>query len=249
VEDSTLKIFEHEPVKKSSDIIIGLPDTGLVGVISSNHIIHSKKMKEVATVESQLFPPMIVIHEGNITSPARVYAKDNLVALISEITVPVAGIYPISEKLSAWIKSKEPNLVLILGGIPVPNRMEIDKPKSYAIVSDDRTRQIAKSAGISLLEEGVMVGPYALLMRECQRLGVPIMAILAQSYPNYPDPGAAASVIETLNKVVGLEINVNELLSRAEEIKIKLRDLMRRTSLEMQKAQKGREYELPPLYV
>jgi len=75
------------------------------------------------------------------------------------------------------------------------------------------------------------------------------MAILAQSYPNYPDPGAAASVINVVNKIIGLNVNVSDLLDKAEEIKIKLRDLMRRTSLEMQKAQKGREYELPPLYV
>jgi len=166
VEENVIKIIESETIKKDLNLIIGLPDTGLVGVISSTHIVTSEKMKEAATLESRFFPPMIVIHKGHITSPARIYARNNLLALISEITIPVAGIYSISESLSNWIKSKEPNLVLLLGGIPVPNRMSIDKPKSYAIITDDKTREIAEKAGIPLLEEGVMVGPYAILMRE-----------------------------------------------------------------------------------
>ena len=94
-----------------------------------------------------------------------------------------------------------------------------------------------------------MVGPYALMLKACKDKNIPAIALLGESFANYPDPGAAAIVIETVNKVLKIDVEVKTLEERAEDIRIKMRDLMRRTSQQMQETEKSREYELPPLYI
>ena len=64
----------------------------------------------------------------------------------------------------------------------------------------------------------------------------------------YPDPGDAASAIESLDKFLKLGIDVKELLEKGEEIKLKARDLMRQTALSAPKMQKGVEQDMPIMY-
>ena len=72
--------------------------------------------------------------------------------------------------------------------------------------------------------------------------------LLAQAFPQYPDPGAAAAVIDALNRIYGLNVNTKVLEERSEEIRIKARELMRRTYDTMKQMGKSQEYELPLMY-
>ena len=90
-----------------------------------------------------------------------------------------------------------------------------------------------------------MVGPQALILRYCMELGVPGIALLAQSFFNYPDPEAAAAVVKEISKITGLQIDVSKLLEKGEEIRLKARDIMKRTQMEMAKMRKTQEYDLP----
>ncbi|MEM2550184.1 MAG: PAC2 family protein [Nitrososphaerota archaeon] len=69
--------------------------------------------------------------------------------------------------------------------------------------------------------------------------------VLAQSHYNYPDPGATAEIIIYLSKLLKPEIDVAPLFKSAEELKLWLRDLMRRTYQMMYCVQKSKELELP----
>lgn len=93
-----------------------------------------------------------------------------------------------------------------------------------------------------------MVGPQALSMRYSINKGVPAIAILAQSFYNYPDPQAAAIALKELSKVSDVKVDVSKLLEKGEEIRLKARDIMKRTQQEMNRMKKSQEYDLP-LYV
>jgi len=69
--------------------------------------------------------------------------------------------------------------------------------------------------------------------------------LLAQSYPSYPDPGAAASILKILNKMIELDVDVKALLEQAEDVKINYRTLMEQTNASMQKENK---VEVPTMY-
>jgi uncharacterized protein len=78
-------IEEIRPIKKIKHCLIGVPGIGLVGVIASSYIARTLNMKEVGYLESDLFPPIIVVHKGNPKPPIRIYNSDDLAIITAEI--------------------------------------------------------------------------------------------------------------------------------------------------------------------
>ncbi|MFQ6087194.1 MAG: PAC2 family protein, partial [Candidatus Bathyarchaeia archaeon] len=89
---------------------------------------------------------------------------------------------------------------------------------------------------------------YALLMRYCAERNVPAIALLAEAFYNYPDPEAAAATIREFSKISGLKIDLSKLIEKGEEIRLRARDVMKRTERELGRMKKTQEYDLP-LYV
>jgi uncharacterized protein len=85
-------------------------------------------------------------------------------------------------------------------------------------------------------------------MRYCAERNIPAIALLAQSFYNYPDPEAAAAAIREFSKISGVSIDVSKLIEGGEEIRLKARDTMKRTTEELNRMKKTQEYDLP-LYV
>ena len=50
-----------------------------------------------------------------------------------------------------------------------------------------------------------------------------MIAILAEAHPNIPDAGAAASAINVIASIIGVEINIEPLYEEAERIEKQLR--------------------------
>lgn len=245
-----ISIIEMTPIEVEKPIIIcGLPDVGLVGVIAVSHIVKSLNMEEVAYIDSELFPPIVVFHKGTPTYPLRIYRKENILALFSEIALTPESIFPLAKSIVNWSKEKQASLLVSLGGVGVPNRLDIEVPKVYGASNMDYIRDNMKKLEIPIMEEGFLVGPYALIAKYSLQEKIPNLVLLAEAYPNYPDPGAAASVILALNKFVSLNVEVKSLMEKSEEIRLSARELMRRTAENLKKMNKSQEYELPLMYV
>jgi uncharacterized protein len=134
-----------------------------------------------------------------------------------------------------------------LTGIAVQNRAEVSKPQVFGIGGTAAVRDLLQSHSIPLLEEGIVAGAQALILNECIEKSVPAAILLAESHANFPDPAAAASMLEHLNQAFGLNIDIKELLEQAEEFRIRLRELMQRTQQSMRNM-KSQETEIPALY-
>ncbi len=228
-------------------MINGLPDVGLVGLLAASHIISSLKLQEVGTIESDLLPPMIVLHGGVPKAPVRIFAGNSLIVLISETTIPVALIRPLVNGLVDWARSKGIKLMLSLGGMAIANRQDIEAPRVFAALSAKELESKLRGAA-EILEEGYIVGAYGLLLRKCAESSVPAITLLTQSYYNHPDPEAAAAALTAVNKILELNVSVSDLLGRGEEIRLKSKDMMHRTHEEMDRMNKSHEYDVPPLY-
>jgi uncharacterized protein len=86
------------------------------------------------------------------------------------------------------------------------------------------------------------------MLQRAANTGTLALALLAQCFYNYPDPEAAAEVLKELAKITGVKVNVSKLLEKGEEIRLKSRDVMKRTQEEMSKMKKGQELDTP-MYV
>jgi uncharacterized protein len=246
-EKDGFRIIETAPVPNGAVMINGLPDVGLVGLLAASHIISSLNLEEAGSIESDLLPPMIVLHGGLPKSPVRIFASGSLVVMISETAIPVSLLRPLAEGVVEWARSKGTKLMLSLGGMAVANRQDIDSPRVFAAFSEKALESRLNGAA-EVLEEGYIVGAYGLLLRKCAEFSVPAITLLTQSYYNYPDPVAAAAALTTVNKILGLKVDVSELLKRGEEIRLRSKDMMHRTQEEMLRMNKAHEYDLPPLY-
>ena len=154
------------------------------------------------------------------------------------------------QRIVEWAKEKGAKLILSLSGLPEPNRLDLEKPRIYVLGSrPEVTEMLAKQDGVSRFRDGFIAGIKGVILREAMRAGIDAAIILAQSHYNYPDPGAAGQVVSYLSRILNIEVDVKPLLESAEELKLRLRDLMRRTDQMMQGVQKSRELELPPVYL
>ncbi len=242
-----LRILEAAPIPRGAVIVNGLPDVGLVGLLAASHIISQLKLREVGAIESDLLPPMIVLHGGLPKAPIRIFADNSMVVVISETTIPMPLIRPLANGLVDWAKNKGAKLMLSLGGMAVANRQDIEAPKVFAALSDKELESKLRGSA-EVLEEGYIVGAYGLILRKCAEISVRAITLLTQSYYKYPDPVAAAAALSAVNKILDLNVDVSDLLKRGEEIRLRSKDLMHRTHEEMLRMDKSHEYDLPALY-
>ena len=244
----SIKIVEKKTVPSDATMIIGLPDVGLVGLIATSYIISELNLEEIAYMDSDLLPPIVVLHDGLPQAPLRIYGNQNIIAVISELAVPAPAIYNIIRKIVDWGEEKKVKRIVSMGGIPIESRQSIKEPKVFGTASSQELLNTIEKKGLKILNQGYIVGAQALSMRFSINRKMPSIAILAQSFYNYPDPQAAAMALKELLKISDINVDVSKLLERGEEIRLKARDIMKRTQQEMNKMQKSQEYDLP-LYV
>ena len=240
--------MEKQTIPSGATLIMGLPDVGLVGLIATSYMISELNMEEIAYMDSDLLPPVVVLHQGLPRAPLRFYGNKNLIAVISELAVPAPSVYTVMREIVDWGQKKEVKRIVSLGGIPAENRQSIMEPEVFGAASSQELLDMLTKSGVNVMNEGYMVGPQALSMRFSINKGVPAIAILAQSFYNYPDPQAAAIALKELSKISDVKVDVSKLLEKGEEIRLKARDIMKRTQEEMSRMKKSQEYDIP-LYV
>ena len=244
-----VKIIERKEISEGLKVICGLPDVGLVGTIASSHLISKLKLVEAAYIRSELLPPIIMLEKGLPRSPLRIFANKDLAVITSEIAIPSSSVYPIIESIMKWAYAKKTERIFTLGGLPIPNRHEIEKPRVFGAASDEISLKILNEKGIQIIQRGFLVGPQALILNYCAERNMSAMALLAESFYNYPDPEASSMVIQALNRIIDIEIDVSELIEKGEEVRLAMRDMMRRTQAELARMKKSHEYDIPGYYI
>jgi uncharacterized protein len=244
----SIEIVEKKMVPSEATMIIGLPDVGLVGLIATSYLITVLKLEEIAYMDSDLLPPVVVLHKGLPHAPLRIYGNQNLIAVISELAVPAPAVYTVMREIVDWGQVKKVKRIVSMGGIPVENRQAITEPQVFGAASNQELLDMLTKKGLSIMNEGYIVGSQALSMRYSISKKVPIIAILAQSFYNYPDPEAAAIALKEFSRIFEVKVDVSKLREKGEEIRLKARDIMKRTQQEMNRMKKSQEYDLP-LYV
>jgi len=240
-----VKVVEKQKIPSDAIMLYGLPDVGLVGLIATSYIISELDFPEIAYVDSDLLPPVVVLHNGLPHAPLRIYGGKNLIATISEMPVSEAALHPVMRTLVDWGRSKKVKMMISMGGMPVQNRQDIKEPKVFGAASNKDLVDFLHKKKLNILEQGYMVGPQALTMRFCAEKNIPAIALLAQSFYNYPDPEAAAAVIREVTKIADIKVDVSQLLDKGEEIRLRARDIMKRTQRELTQMKKSQEYDLP----
>jgi uncharacterized protein len=241
-----ITIIETKKINVDNPIIIeGVPDIGLVGSIAVSHMVQEQNFDEVGYIKSDLFPPVMVVHDRKVLNPVRIFQKGKLIAILSEIPIDPRLGYMLSKKLTEWYKEKGVELIISISGMSLQERIDIDEPEVFGTSNNEDVLKKMEGSGVKILEEGFVSGFYALILKNSIELNLNSSVLLAQCYPSYPDPGAAASILKILNKLTGLEVDVKQLSEQAEDLKVNYRVLMEQTNASMQRENK---VEVPTMY-
>lgn len=85
----------------------------------------------------------------------------------------------------------------------------------------------AEKCGAKMLESGVIIGPFAVLMKDAIRKRLLSTLFPIESLMEFSDPGASASDLKIVSRFLGIEIDVGDLLGQAEMMRFRARDVMR----------------------
>ncbi|MEM0381089.1 MAG: PAC2 family protein [Nitrososphaerota archaeon] len=246
-------LFEKKKVEQGTPIIEGLPEIGLVGTITTAYISSALKGYAVGYIEIPDVPPIVTVLESRILEPCRLYSvsleQRQLLLLYSDVPVPPKSMWSIANSITE-IASTIKSPIISVGGIPEPDRLDIEKPKVYVLSNDEELIKMAMATEyVQRFENGYLTGVKAAILKSAARRDVKVLLALVQSHMNYPDPGAAAEVVTFLNKLLGMSIPIDPLLEQAEQLKMQMRDLMRRTSTNLSMMPIGLQLESPPGYI
>ena len=217
------EVFEIKKVELKSPLIFaGFVGAGLVGPIAIGHMIEKLEMKEIGYMRSKHLPPSTVFMKGRLRHPFRFYAnkEGTVCAVICEITLRMEGVYTIVGAILDWAKEKGSNEIIILDGVA---SNEHDQ-KAYCAAEEDLCRVMADK-NINVIPHGFITGIPGGILNECLIREIQGVALLAKANKLLPDPEAAATLIEAVNKMYEMQIDVSDLKKEKERIGAELEEL------------------------
>jgi uncharacterized protein len=239
VEDAGVRIVDtREESLRGAMMVVGFPTHGLVGSVAASYLVHSLDMSLVAYMISEEFPPTVIMEEGVVSAPVRLYASklvcgvdrscDQLVVVIADIQPPVSMLNRLGRVLLDWAEGKGVQLVVAIEGQPIENE---------GVRGDARVVAMANRAAAPLLEKyrfqaanGVVTGLAGGLLLGAIGRTTPVLCLVAQAHKDYPDARAAAKVIETVNPLVPLLVlDTKPLREKARQIESEVRKTLQQT--------------------
>jgi uncharacterized protein len=237
--ETKLEIKEYEPSKISKPtVVVGVPEGGLVGIIASSYLREQMKLPEAGYIESDLLSAVVVVHESKPKHPIRIFGRDDLAVITSEVPLHPRLSLDLAKEIVSWARSKNSRLILGITSIPYDGELEQEverKPKVLALLSDERPTETIKQIGANPFEEGLLMGTHAAILKQCLALHQPNLTLLAEAYYQFPDPGAAAAVLQIVNKVLSINVDVGKLIKDSEEVRLRMRELMATTQENMRR--------------
>lgn len=206
---------------ENASVIEGSPELGLIGNIVGWLLVEELKMKEIGHIESKYFPPLAVLYRGVAIHPFRIYSVDELVLFLSDFVVPPNVTYDMTNAIVDWMERNNSKEIITLNSIAV-------RQKTNGVAGAANSPEGLKRLGdleLPILPFGNINGLSGTLLTRSISRDITGSCLFAEVLNQYPDPRAAASVVDVLNRMLDIEVNPEPLLKEAEEIESRLKEL------------------------
>lgn len=231
--------------KNPNTLLLGLPGPGLIGTMAMTYIIHALKMDLIGEIESS--PASIVfIDNGQIVGPVRIYKKDKIFAILSDIPIDYDNAIDFTESVIDFSKKNSIDLIVFISGIHVPER-NVSNLKTYGLVTQEKLEKLLYDNEIPKFLSGVISGPDATILTQLKNSSMPTIALHTECNYFFPDPDAAMQTIKTLSHVIKIEIDLTEFKKQIDYLRLQNRQLMEET-LNVLQVQKEQPTAPPQIY-
>jgi uncharacterized protein (TIGR00162 family) len=245
-----IEVHELKKVKLRKPVMIeGLPGVGNVGMLVAEHIIQELKAEKIVEIYSWHFPPQVLVNNDGTVRLCKneIYAwrskkQDLLIVSGDQQSVTNEGHYLIAEKLLDLVEQYDVSRIYTLGGYGIGQLVE----RQTVLGAANEAELVAEMRryGVEFREEepgGSIVGASGLLLGLGRLRGIPAVCLLGLTSGYLVDPKSAQAVLEILCQALNLEIDMQALKDRAEEME---RVVERLKEMEQAQIPRHREEEL-----
>ncbi len=196
-------------------LVTGFRGFGAVGYIASTHIVEKLGLERVGYIVTRYMPEFVGMDSRGIIAPFELYAsrEHRLVVLVNHDV-------PVERERDAYAET----VVLLARRYVAKMGVFLGGFDSRFRKGGERFRWLASGGCRVRFEEPpidkelYVVGPLALLILYSELHRFPAITILPYTETARPDPAAAAVAVEVVGRLLGVEIDVSDLLDMARRI-------------------------------
>jgi uncharacterized protein len=225
-EDKCCKIISEDV--KDAVVLEGSPELGLIGNILGWLLVEELKMRQIGYIDSKEFPPLAVLYKGIAIHPFRIYSSEGIVLFLSDFIIPPTVSYDMSNAIVDWMEKNNSKELITFNSMVV---MEKSDSVAAAANSEDALKRLG-DLELPILPFGNVNGLSGSLLTRTATKDIPASCLFAEVLNQYPDPRAAASLVNVLNRMLNIKVNAEPLLKEAEEIEERLKELANRVQNE-----------------
>jgi predicted ATP-grasp superfamily ATP-dependent carboligase len=221
-------------------VLSSFPSAGLAATVAGHYIVRTLKLPRVGVFTGDDMQPIAVVQGGQVHPPIRVYGREGLSLVLSELPVAAESSAVVARAILAGAAARRARLVIGLEGVlphpleeetsaePGPLPPDPEQTVWFATSHDGGSEpEMFQRSNVRRLEDGVIGGVSGSLLVEgiLGPLPVSVLLVSARYAPGgLADHLAAATLIETLDKMLpDLKIDTGPLRSQAAVIEKAIR--------------------------
>jgi len=229
-------------------LLVGFPSNGLIGTFTISYLVYNLKMKLIGEIEHPSLLPTLFIENGEIFAPIRVYNKDNLFVITSDLPFDPELAREFSNTLIEFAKKNKISKTIIVSGLDSANRNPTN-PKAYGLVTHQKLEKMLYDNKIPKFLSGTIFGTDAAVISAFRASKIPALVLYCECHPFFPDPDASVRAIKILSKILNVKIDTAEIQKKMEYLRIQHRNLMQETIAALQQqAGKQSTSKMPKIY-
>jgi len=210
---------------KSPIILDGFPGFGLVGTIATEFLLEYLKTRYIGHIWAEDLQPMVAVHQGKVVHPLGLfYNEKNNLLILHAVTASQGLEWKIGNAVHDIAKQLKAKEIISLEG--VGSNTDTENPKAFYYSNNQKKQVELKRIGLEPMNEGIVIGVTSTLLL---KTSVPLTCLFVETHTNLPDSKAAAKLIETLDKYLGLDVDYEPLLKTAEKFEEQLKGIMEKT--------------------
>ncbi|MEM1795574.1 MAG: PAC2 family protein [Sulfolobales archaeon] len=193
-------------------LITGFPGFGYVGTIAVRYMIKKLKAQKVGNIFTKYMPDFTGIDDYGIVTPFELFAHSDtgILFLLNNVIPHTPERQAFVEAVADWFTSVGGSKAILIGGLNYKFRTG-EEELSWVCLNE-----CGWELPESSLPRGLyIVGPLALLTMALETRGIPTLIVLPYTDPSKYDPKAASVAVERISKLLGLSIDVAELLEHS----------------------------------
>jgi len=224
-------------------LIVAFPSAGLVGAFAVSYLTAQLGMKDIGDLEFTKISPSYAIREGEIYGPVRIYNKDNLYAILSNIPLNPTYTYDLITKSIEFAKNNNIKKIIIPRGLEAYEDQKND-PMSYGVVVNKNSKSLLEEYNLPNIQGAMILGVDASVISALKNSEIPCIILYTTCRMMFPDDDAIIKSIKTLADIIKVKVETEKFEEQLEKISKENEKLIAETKNYFEKTS-GRSASIP----